>query len=303
MDASTRELHDYLSDVRYFENLIFTCDKISQDGANSIAEVNAVIQEANAALPVAKEEASTSGCAFWMFIVLLFIPLTVFTIAMALKLLGIIDGEILGDDELSIGHLLFLCVLDFIVFVWIYVGYEPWQRRKIRREIEPQIKQSCAEMEKSISDVALAMSKVAQHKPAVQRMLAAFYDLNIIYPKYRNLVAVSTFCEYLESGRRTAADWPGRIYDLYEEELRANTIINRLDVIVSQLDRIRGTQYLLYESIQESNRLSAKVIDEAGKEKKFTALMAMFSRCAAVKAQSLAELKNGKYSRLRRGRY
>ena len=76
----------------------------------------------------------------------------------------------------------------------------------------------------------------------------------IIFPKYNDLVAWTTFYEYFVTGRVEGLAGPNGAYNLYESELRSNIIISKMDVIISQLESIRDNQYVLFKSIQDVNR-------------------------------------------------
>lgn len=93
-----------------------------------------------------------------------------------------------------------------------------------------------------------------------EKLLREYYDFNVIYPKYRNIVAISSFYEYLESGRCSSLEGHEGAYNIYESELRANLIIAKLDTIIEQLESIRENQYMLYSAIQESKQSSEKII-------------------------------------------
>lgn len=85
-------------------------------------------------------------------------------------------------------------------------------------------------------------------------LLQKYYDLNIIYPKYRGIVPVAMFVQYLESGIVYQLEGPDGAYSRYEDELFRQLIINKLDVIVTRLDDIRSTQYELANSLEKSNQ-------------------------------------------------
>lgn len=68
------------------------------------------------------------------------------------------------------------------------------------------------------------------------------------------------FCEYLASGRCYSLEGHEGAYNIYENELRQNTIINQLDGITSKLDSIKSNQYLLYNSITEANNISNRML-------------------------------------------
>lgn len=111
---------------------------------------------------------------------------------------------------------------------------------------------------------------------SVQRLLDAttavlqkLYAVDIIYIKYRSLVPISRFCEYLDSKRRTELEGPNGMYELYETEVRSNQIVSGLHKISEdvarlgtqigylsyQMDQIRQNQCVLYEVLSHSNTL------------------------------------------------
>ncbi|MEE0110007.1 MAG: hypothetical protein UEP57_03830 [Oscillospiraceae bacterium] len=80
------------------------------------------------------------------------------------------------------------------------------------------------------------------------------YAYNVVFGKYRDLVALSTFYEYLLSGRCSSLEGTNGAYNLYETEIRANIIISKLDRIIDSLEAIQNNQYMLYAKITEMNR-------------------------------------------------
>lgn len=94
------------------------------------------------------------------------------------------------------------------------------------------------------------------------RVLNSYYSRNIIFPKYRELVAVSSFYEYLMSGRCSQLEGHGGAYNIFESEVRQNLILRKLDDIIERLDRIEDNQYMLYSTIQNSNRDTSRLLGE-----------------------------------------
>lgn len=85
-------------------------------------------------------------------------------------------------------------------------------------------------------------------------LLTKYYDLNIIYPKYRGIVPIAMFVQYFESGIVYRLQGPDGAYSRYEDELFRQLIINKLDIIISRLDEIRATQYELANALERSNQ-------------------------------------------------
>lgn len=104
-------------------------------------------------------------------------------------------------------------------------------------------------------------SNVRKDLKDVEKTLSKYYDLDVIYPKYRNLVALTTFAEYLESGRCKSLYGYTGCYNVYEQELRQNTIIGKLDQILIQLDQIKKVQFATYLAIQQSNAIQSVMLN------------------------------------------
>lgn len=83
--------------------------------------------------------------------------------------------------------------------------------------------------------------------------LKSLYNMGIVYSKYRNIVAVSSFYEYLLSGRCDSLQGANGAYNLYESEARTNTIISQLNNISEALETITAQQNFISTQIRETN--------------------------------------------------
>lgn len=81
-----------------------------------------------------------------------------------------------------------------------------------------------------------------------------YYAQDVIYPKYRNIVAIASFNDYIMSGRCDSLFGANGAYDKYEMDCRADLIISKLSEVVSSLDAIKEGQYMLYSQITEVNK-------------------------------------------------
>ena len=81
------------------------------------------------------------------------------------------------------------------------------------------------------------------------------YAYDIVFDKYRNPVALSSFYEYLMSGRCSALEGADGAYNIYESEIRANRVIAQLDAVVSSLEEIKHNQYMMYREMCRTNSL------------------------------------------------
>ena len=93
----------------------------------------------------------------------------------------------------------------------------------------------------------------------VNTSLKNLHGMNVLYPKYRNLVAVSSIAEYLDSGRCDHIEGTNGAYNIYERELRLERITDKLDVIIEKLDQIKEMQYKLFIELSRANENLATI--------------------------------------------
>lgn len=162
----------------------------------------------------------------------------------------------------------------------------------------------------------IQIAELSRAKMNTREALQKLYDLDIVYVKYRSIVPISRFCEYMESGRRDVLEGAGGMYDLYEQELMAKTIvggihqvnqnlinIGRSIVDVSrQLAGVQHNQMLLYEAVSESNKIAKDIRKNTSEILEKNAEMAVSMKTVEERAtamQSAAETTNSNIERMR----
>lgn len=113
----------------------------------------------------------------------------------------------------------------------------------------------------------------------------------ILYPKYRDLVPVTMFIEYLDSGRCSRLEGHEGAYNIYENEARLNLIITKLDVIIQQLDVIRENQYYLYQTLVEIDRKSDSICQELKNMSSSLSTTEFYSEITASNTSALAMIE------------
>ena len=121
-----------------------------------------------------------------------------------------------------------------------------------------------------------------------QSLLTKLYGANVIFPKYRNMVAMCTMYEYFESGRCTELEGPNGAYNLYEAEQRQNVIISQLEAVNANLEQVKQNQYILYKGISETNYVLKGVSEDIKGILSMTKDIAVSSRITAFCAQVTA---------------
>ena len=105
-------------------------------------------------------------------------------------------------------------------------------------------------------------------------LIEKLYTLDIIHPKYRNFMAIAQIYEYLETGRCDTLEGPNGAYNLYEQELRQNIIIDHLEQVIDKLDILNQTMSRVCDAINESNRLLSNIASTVSRIEVNTALIA-----------------------------
>ncbi len=118
----------------------------------------------------------------------------------------------------------------------------------------------------------------------LETTLTDIYNINIIYPKYRNFVAITAINEYLSCGRCDKLEGPDGAYNLFENEVRQNLIISQLSSIVDNLEELKSNQYSLYLELTKTNKLVTNIIDDIKNIDESAKLTAYFAEITAKAA-------------------
>lgn len=141
----------------------------------------------------------------------------------------------------------------------IYVVFKKVKQAKLIKQYKERIEIDKKRVEKENEQIKILKQQQRDIQEEIDKndfLLNKLYSMDIIFPKYRHMIAVITMLEYFESGRCSQLTGGHGAYDTYSYEEKQNMIIGRLDVVISKLDDIKNTQYMLYEAIQESNAIS-----------------------------------------------
>lgn len=123
-------------------------------------------------------------------------------------------------------------------------------------EAEADVEEKCAEAVARPTPASEAQkildNETAQTMELLQKSIAArneLYAAGIVFGKYQNAVALSSFYEYLVSGRCEKLEGTNGAYNLYESEVRANRVIEQLDTVIDSLEQIKSNQYMMYSAM------------------------------------------------------
>lgn len=148
-------------------------------------------------------------------------------------------------------------------------------------KIEKAYIEQMQEWEDSFSNMRVYMNKPLSESLAV---LASFYASDVIYPKYRTLPALTSIYEYFITGRCDELTGPHGAYNLYEDELRKDTVISQLNTVIENLEQIKNNQYMLYQQVKAIQENTAVIASELQQIKGYTIQIAELSALNAYYA-------------------
>lgn len=172
-------------------------------------------------------------------------------------------------------------LIGMIMSVWALITYPDASKAdsvQYKQELR-QYQERCQKNEKMKEDNKSAQNRIEELKiqkqvaesyyQQIQKALASshknlerMYSYNVIYPKYRNYVMVSSIYEYICAGRCTTLEGHEGAYNILELEIRLNRIITQLDRVIMNLEEIRANQFMLYRCLQESNSKMNMLLQE-----------------------------------------
>ena len=133
--------------------------------------------------------------------------------------------------------------------------------------------------------------QVKEKRMETKQSLDSLYAVGPVHAKYRNLVAISTFYDYFDTGRCISLTGPGGAYDTYEYETRLGRIETKLDVIITKLDEIIANQQYLGDLMREANstlyrieKQNDRMMKSMDRIQENTELTEYNTRCAAQSA-------------------
>lgn len=157
------------------------------------------------------------------------------------------------------------------------------------RKFDEEIRACDAKIAQRRADEEINIKEIETQKAEVRKVLKDIYSVGIIYPKYRALIPISMFIEYFESGRCETLKGHEGAYNIYESEVRQDTIISSLANISSEIGHLRERQYMLYSAIKEANRISSDMaryaLDSANSSRRTAENAERTAQNAALAAQ------------------
>ncbi len=121
------------------------------------------------------------------------------------------------------------------------------QNEEIKKENDKQRRRDDCQIRLIPQEITLLKKNLSK----AQSLLWDYYAVGTLHEDYRNMVAVCSIYQYLDSGRCTELTGKDGAYNLYEDEKIKYAFLTKLDEISRKLDQIQRTQIQLYNLMSE----------------------------------------------------
>lgn len=141
-------------------------------------------------------------------------------------------------------------------------AYEKMEEAKKELEQAKSDADKCADVPEQVMapllySKSIIEKEIEEAEELLRKMIecrSKLYGYNVIFPKYQNWIAITTFYEYLMAGRCDMLEGTNGAYNLYETEIRANLVISQLSQIIESLEQVKANQYMLYSELKNINQ-------------------------------------------------
>ena len=111
--------------------------------------------------------------------------------------------------------------------------------------------------------------------------------MGYLYPKYRRIVPVCAFCEYLEAGRCDSLTGPNGAYNIYENEVLMKSVIEKLYDVIARLDDINYNQELIAQGRSQISQILQSVDSSIRSVQQSSAITSYYARITAMNTEYL----------------
>lgn len=280
MTPDTKNLHEYLRDVLDIESNLYVLQKLSEELHLKLSNIQLLKVPEKPSVPETPKS-ENKGTRLPPFI-------TVLIGIAGIILVGFLrrEAHLHGFSAFLFSVLLGSIPLTFIIGG--ILGFADNAKSKSETETAvqkyEQDKRKYADKLSAYQDMVLTTAAVNIKRQAEQAIIQAnidavekqfsssllmldnLYSANVIHPKYRNLSAVSSLYEYIDTGRCFQLEGPSGAYNLFENEVRLDRILLKMDEVIEKLDSIRQSQYQLYAAVTEGNSRTEALLESVARD-------------------------------------
>lgn len=177
--------------------------------------------------------------------------------------------------SLAVGLISSIIISGIPIFIWKRVILKKRKEMavaQINRGIraDEELSRNRQNMNNKISGI---ISKLQQEKQSFMKTynltneaLKKCYEVNIIPPKYRSMIPVCMFYDYISNGRTYSLKRNPEAFDegainMYEEEVFKQVIIGKFNEAIQELREIKNNQKVFYSQMLEAERKKQMILN------------------------------------------
>lgn len=168
------------------------------------------------------------------------------------------NTELLAKAGIALGVGIGVALLTLVIELSVVASDKSQAHAEYENNVARD-RQRVAKEAEMITRLESQQSEIDKQLSQYQRLLKQLYDLNIIYPTYRHMVAVTTILQYFQSGRCNRLTGSSGAYNIYSYEEKQEIIIGKLDKVINMLGDIRAQQSLLYDAILDARDTANRI--------------------------------------------
>lgn len=192
--------------------------------------------------------------------------------------LMIFGGALLGSDTgKGIGALIFFPGLITVIAAFmihksmkekedVKINESTKKNEEVNKSIDEKNRRTNLEYQTKLVEweksKGTLISTISKNLDTTNSLLDRWYANDTIYPKYRNLPALTSIYEYFMTGRCDELSGPHGAYNMYEDEMRKDTVIFQLNMVIANLEQIKNSQYMLYQQVSSIRRDTQRVVQD-----------------------------------------
>jgi len=191
-------------------------------------------------------------------------------------------------------------VIGLVMEIMAVSGQDAYEA-KLREEHAKALVEDRArvsEVQQAQRSVKSFLENTQQTLSKTRALLTGLYGMNLLHPSYRNIVAVASFYQYVDTGICNTLEGPDGAYKLFMQESWFKTLTSKLDCILDSLEDIKANQYVLLDAIKSTNRqikrltqVAEVTMDYAGATAQNSRIIAYNTHVSAVNTGALMWMK------------
>ncbi|MCL2619161.1 MAG: hypothetical protein FWD98_08950 [Defluviitaleaceae bacterium] len=155
-------------------------------------------------------------------------------------------------------------IIGAVVFVALLLGKQFFHWSKMKSEYNASVLRHSALLSKDdnrVKSELLLKENMVQYRNDMKiqhnknlEVMNKLYSLGILHPQYRNIAAVASIFQFIDTGMCYELEGPGGAYAMFFHESWYKNFNSKFDNIIERLDDIHYSQQILIDTLESANK-------------------------------------------------